>query len=123
MKKVLYLLLGLPGALVLLTLAVANRHPVRLVLDPFHPDTPTFSLTLPFYVFLLGGLIAGVALGGIATWLNQGRWRHAANVRTREARRWQSEAERLTRERDDGLNRAKTAGSDGGRHLAIAGRR
>ncbi len=123
MKKVLYLLLGLPGALVLLTLAVANRHPVRLVLDPFHPDTPTFSLTLPFYVFLLGGLIAGVALGGIATWLNQGRWRHAANLRTREARRWQSEAERLTRERDDGLNRAKTAGSDGGRHLAIAGRR
>jgi len=123
MKKVLNLLIGLPVALVLLTMAIANRHPVRLVLDPFHPENPSLSLTLPFYVYLLGGLIAGVALGGIATWFNQGRWRHAANLRTREARRWQSEAERLARERDESATREKAAKGETVRQLAVGGRR
>jgi len=130
MKKAVNILVGLPVALVLLTLAIANRHPVRLVLDPFHPENPTFSLTLPFYVYLLGGLMAGVALGGIVTWLTQGRWRHAANLRTREARRWQSEAERLARERDEAVMRDKSAAPGSakgpaahGRQLALAGRR
>ena len=124
MKKVVNLLIGLPVALILVTLAIANRHAVRLVLDPFRPDAPALSLTLPFYIYLLGALMAGVALGGVATWLNQGRWRHAANIRTREVRRWQSEAERLTRERDEMVTAGKAASSPGERkQLAIVGRR
>ena len=119
MKKVINLLIALPIGLVLLSLALANRQPVRLALNPFQPDVAP-ALMLPFYVYLLGGLIAGVALGGLATWLNQGRWRHSANLRTREARRWQAEAERLTRERDEMVTKAK---GEPGKHLAIAGRR
>lgn len=93
-------------ALVLIALAVANRHAVQLVLDPFHPESPAISLVLPFYAYLFGVLALGIIAGGLAVWLGQGHWRHAARIRTQEARRWQSEADRLIRERD-----AEAAGS------------
>lgn len=124
MKKIVTLLVAFPAALILVTLAIANRHPVRLVLDPFRPEAPVISMTLPFYAYLLSALIAGVALGGIATWFNQGHWRTKANLRIREVRRWQSEAERLSRERDDIVmaGRSATQPAERGKQLAVAGR-
>jgi uncharacterized integral membrane protein len=92
-------LLGVPIAVVLLTLAVINRHGVRLVLDPFRPDEPVISLVLPFYAYLIGMLLIGVVIGGAATWLAQAGWRRSARRRGVEAQRWQAEADRLTRER------------------------
>ena len=92
-------LLGLPVAIILLTLAVINRHGVRLVLDPFRPDEPVISLVLPFYVYLIGMLVIGIVIGGLATWVTQARWRRTARRRTAEAQRWQTEADRLARER------------------------
>jgi uncharacterized integral membrane protein len=100
LRRILWLLTAFPAAALLITLAVANRHSVRLVLDPFRPETPVLSVVLPFYGFLFGALLIGVILGGTATWLSQSRWRRTARVRTGEAKRWQSEADRLTRERD-----------------------
>jgi uncharacterized integral membrane protein len=92
-------LLGLPVAIVLLTLAVINRHGVRLVLDPFRPDEPVLSLVLPFYAYLIGMLLIGIVIGGLATWVTQARWRRSARRRGAEAQRWQAEADRLARER------------------------
>jgi uncharacterized integral membrane protein len=92
-------LLGVPVAVILLTLAVINRHGVRLVLDPFRPDEPVLSLVLPFYVYLIGMLLIGIVIGGLATWVTQARWRRTARRRTAEAHRWQAEADRLMRER------------------------
>jgi hypothetical protein len=45
------------------------------------------SLVLPFYWWLLGALIVGVAVGGTATWLMQARWRRRrfADVRRQGA--------------------------------------
>jgi uncharacterized integral membrane protein len=96
-------LLGVPVAIVLLTLAVINRHGVRLVLDPFRPEEPVVSLVLPFYVYLIGTLLIGIVIGGAATWVTQGRWRRTARRRTAEAQRWQAEADRLARERQAAL--------------------
>jgi uncharacterized integral membrane protein len=110
MKKIAGLLIMLPAALVLLTFALANRHPVRLGLDPFHPDAPVLSIQLPFYAYLIGALILGVALGGISTWFNQGRWRQLARNRKVESRRWQAEADRLARERDLEITAGQAAG-------------
>lgn len=108
LKRILWLLVAFPAAALLITLAVANRHSVRLVLDPFRPETPVLSVVLPFYGFLFGALLIGVLLGGAATWFSQSRWRRTARVRTGEAKRWQAEADRLSRERDaDVANRAK----------------
>ena len=64
LRRIVWLLIALPAGLLLVTLAVVNRHEVRLVLDPFQPDTPVLSLALPFYVYLFGTLLLGVVLGG-----------------------------------------------------------
>jgi uncharacterized integral membrane protein len=100
LKRILWLLTAFPAAALLITLAVSNRHSVRLVLDPFRPDEPVLSIVLPFYAYLFGALLIGVLLGGAATWISQGRWRRTARLRTGEAKRWQAEADRLMRERD-----------------------
>lgn len=100
MRRIVWLLIALPAGLLLVTLAVVNRHDVRLVLDPFNPETPVISLVAPFYVYLFVTLLIGVILGGIAMWLSQARWRRSARTQGKAAARWQAEADRLTRERD-----------------------
>lgn len=100
LRRIVWFPVALVAAVLLVTLAVANRDPVRMVLDPFRPDAPVISLTLPFYAYLLGALTIGVVLGGIATWLTQGRWRKTARLKSQDAMRWQAEADRLARERD-----------------------
>jgi uncharacterized integral membrane protein len=100
LKRILGLIIAFPVGVLLVTLAVANRHAVRLVLDPFRPESPVISVVLPFYAYLFGALVLGVAIGGSAAWFGQGRWRRTARHRTQEAMRWQAEADRLARERD-----------------------
>jgi uncharacterized integral membrane protein len=100
LRRILWLVLAFPGAVALITLAIANRHPVQMVLDPFRPEAPLLSVSLPFFAYLLGALIAGVVLGGLATWITQGRYRRNARLQSSQARRWQVEADRLARERD-----------------------
>ena len=92
----------------LLALAMANRKPVTLVLDPFNHDNPTLSLSgLPFFLFLFAMLALGVFLGGIASWLSQGKWRKMARQRTQEAMRLKAEVERLTKQRDEQTDNRK----------------
>ncbi len=98
-RRIIWFAVALPAAVVLVTLAVVNRHGVRLVLDPFRSDQPVISLVLPFYVYLFGMLLVGIVIGGSATWLTQARWRRTARRRAAEAQRWQAEADRLARER------------------------
>ena len=99
-RRIVSLLVAFPLGIVIVTLAVANRHQVRLVLDPFKPETPALSLELPFYMYLIGALVLGVILGGVATWMGQSRWRRTARVQGQKAARYQAEADRLTRERE-----------------------
>jgi hypothetical protein len=100
LNRIIWLLLGFPAVLLLVTLAVINRHSVRLVLDPFKPESPAVSLSMPFYYYLFGALALGALLGGMVTWFSQGDWRRRARLRAQDAVRWQAEAERLARERD-----------------------
>lgn len=100
LKRVLWLLVAFPAAVLLVALAISNRHSVRLVLDPFRPDTPALSLDMPFYAYLFGALVLGVLLGGCSMWMTQGHWRRSARIRAQDAMRWRAEADRLTRERD-----------------------
>ncbi len=119
LKRIIWLLIAFPAAALLITLAIANRHSVRLVLDPFRPETPVLSVVLPFYGFLFGALLIGVVLGGAATWLSQSRWRRTARVTSGEAKRWRSEADRLTRERDaEVASRAKALAAPDKRNAA-----
>lgn len=99
-RKAVWLFLVLPAGVVLVAFAVANRHPVRLVLDPFSPQDPVLSLEAPFFLFLLGAVMLGLLLGGAATWLTQGRWRQAARRRSQEAAELRRETDRLSRQLD-----------------------
>jgi uncharacterized integral membrane protein len=110
LRRVIWLLVAFPAAIVLTTLAVINRQPVRLILDPFRPDDPVISLVLPLYAYVLAALIVGVLLGGTAAWTAQGRWRRVARRRAAEAVRWQAEADRLVRERAKPLASAPALG-------------
>jgi uncharacterized integral membrane protein len=72
MIKILRILLGLVGLLVVVAFAVANRTPVAVSLAPL-----PIVLELPVYGVFLLGLVLGGLLGGIALWLGgaRSRWR------------------------------------------------
>jgi hypothetical protein len=106
-RRFLWLLIALPSAALLVTVAVINRHAVRLVLDPFRPEAPVLSLELPFYAYLFAALLAGVMLGGAAMWFSQGHYRKTSYSRTQDAMKWQAQADRLARERDAMVSKAK----------------
>jgi uncharacterized integral membrane protein len=103
LRRFLWITVAFPAALLLITLAVINRHAVRLVLDPFRPGEPIISIVLPFYVYLFAMLIIGIVIGGLATWFTQSHWRRVARRRSLEAQRWQAEADRLHRDREKRL--------------------
>jgi uncharacterized integral membrane protein len=119
LKRVVRLLIAFPAALLLITLAVSNRHSVRMILDPFRPEAPALAVDMPFYFYLLGALVAGVVIGGWSTWLSQSHWRSTARQRAQEALKWRADAERLARERDETLAAAGPAP----KALAIAAQR
>jgi hypothetical protein len=114
-RRILALFIAFPLGAALVAIAVSNRQSVALILDPFKPENPALSIEMPFYAYLLGALVVGVILGGVATWMGQSRWRQTARAQGQRAARWQAEADRLTREREAS---AATTGTD----LAIASR-
>ena len=118
LMKTLRLLLAVVTGAVLIAIAVANRKPVPLILDPFKPDAPAIQLDLPLYVYLLGALTVGVMLGGLATWITQGRWRRQSRHNTAEALRWRNEADRLARERDSVVANGRNLLADDSRDAA-----
>ena len=83
MTKIVRLLLGLIGLIVIVSFAVSNRQTVSMALWPL-PET--FEVQL-FWVFLFG-LVVGAILGGLGAWLGGMRKR-------REARRMRRHAETL----------------------------
>jgi len=86
LNRILLIVVLVPLAIVLVALAVANRAPVALTFDPFHPGNPALTLNLPLFVFLLLALLVGVLIGSTATWFRQGRFRKLARKRKQEVR-------------------------------------
>lgn len=95
LRKLFWFLVILPPAVVLIALAVSNRHMVRLVLDPLSPADQALAIETPLFLLLFAALLLGLLLGGFATWLGQGKWRKRARSEKREAAQWQKEANRL----------------------------
>src|SRR4026209_2408268 len=85
------------GAL-LVALAVVNRKPAILILDPFGAAEARLSVEAPLFLFLLGAFALGLLIGGLATWLGQGKWRKTARAEAREASTWRRQADRLEKE-------------------------
>lgn len=95
LKRALKTLLLLPIAVLVIVLAVANRHAVVLSLDPFTPENPAFAVAVPLFWALFGMLFLGILLGGLGAWFRQSKWRRTAREKRREAENLRREAERL----------------------------
>jgi uncharacterized membrane protein YciS (DUF1049 family) len=87
-------LILLPIAIVVVLLAVANRHPVLVSFDPFSGEAPELSLTVPLFAIVFAGVMLGVVIGGIGAWLGQSGTRRARRHAAREVSRLKAEAER-----------------------------
>ena len=92
MKRILTWLFWAPLAIILIAVAVANRHWVTFSLDPLSRSDPVFAVELPMFVLLFAAVLAGLMIGGAASWINQGKWRRAAREGLSEAAHWRREA-------------------------------
>lgn len=97
-RKLILVLVIVPLGAILIALAVVNRKPADLILDPFGGAESGLSIEAPFFLFLLAAFALGLVVGGLASWLNQGKWRRTAREEAREARDWRRQADRLERE-------------------------
>jgi hypothetical protein len=99
-RKLILGVVVVPLGVLLVALAVVNRKPALLVLDPFGGSEPRLSLESPLFLFLLGAFALGLIVGGIATWLGQGKRRRTARAQSREARDLRRRTDRLEKERE-----------------------
>jgi uncharacterized integral membrane protein len=67
-----------PLAILILLFAFANRQWISVSLDPFSAQDPAIAVSLPVFFVVLFALMAGVVIGGAATWFSQAKWRRAA---------------------------------------------
>lgn len=81
-------------AVALVTVALANRSPVSVQALP--EDLAAFvglqwTLQLPLFVVIFGGIAAGVLLGFVWEWLREHKHRAAASTKGREVSRLERE--------------------------------
>jgi uncharacterized integral membrane protein len=95
MIRFLKALILLPVAILIVLLAVANRAPVQLSLDPFSQDAPEIATNLPLFAVIFASVMVGILIGGTATWLSQGKHRRARRLYRREVGHLRTETERL----------------------------
>lgn len=110
LRRIVNWLVLLPVAIVAVALAVANRGPVTVSLDPFSREAPALALTLPVYAVVLLALTAGVVIGGIAVWLKQGTYRKRCRRAEGQLDVARAEAERLRAELTRQGEQAATGG-------------
>ena len=94
MKRIIEVIILLPLAIVLIFLAVANRTPVSLSINPFDPADPAYLVTVPLFWVIFGAIAVGIVLGGVAVWLHHARFRKAARKHRKEADRLRTEVEK-----------------------------
>lgn len=87
LNRIMTFAVFIPLAIVLVALAVANRAPAALTLDPFNPGNPALTVSLPLFIYLFGALALGLVVGSVATWFRQGRYRRQARHREAELAR------------------------------------
>jgi uncharacterized integral membrane protein len=85
LNRLLIVLVLAPLAIILISFAVANREMVALTLDPFNPGNPALTYNTPLFLLIFAALTIGLIIGGVATWVGQGRYRTQARQRALEA--------------------------------------
>ncbi|MDK3019046.1 lipopolysaccharide assembly protein LapA domain-containing protein [Pseudodonghicola flavimaris] len=92
-------------AIGLISVSMANRGSVVLQLLPTDIADLlgwNFSLTLPLFVVVLGGVAVGVVVGFVWEWLREHKHRRDANRSGREVRKLEREVTRLKKDKTKG---------------------
>jgi len=97
-RKIATVLVLFPIAALIVMFAVANRAAVTLAFDPFGTQPPMFAAVLPLFIVLLATLIAGVIVGGIASWMRQAKWRRHARRLAADLKASRAETDALRRQ-------------------------
>jgi uncharacterized integral membrane protein len=110
LRRIVGWIVLVPLCLVLIIFALANRQLTVVNFNPFiSPDALAApAVGMPLFLVIFGVLLVGVVLGGIASWFAAGQIR-------RDRRKWQREAERLSRELE---GQRKAAGRKTGQHVS-----
>ncbi|MDJ0627040.1 MAG: LapA family protein [Rhodobacter sp.] len=86
-------------AVCLVTVALANRGPVTLTLMPTEVSgligIPDLSITLPLFIVIFLGVVAGLLLGFVWEWLREHKHRAEAATQRREKERLVREVEKM----------------------------
>lgn len=95
MKGFLKALILIPIAAVVTLFAVAHRDPVTVTWNPIDKADPAYHIAVPLFALLFAALAVGIILGGLGTWLAQGKYRKAARQQARLADMHRREIDRL----------------------------
>ena len=95
MKRFLQFIIFAPVAIILIALSVANRQEIKLSLDPFSQTEPWLEIALPAYWLIFGSLAVGVLIGGLVSWLKQGKFRKEAREQRFQAAKARHEAKKI----------------------------
>ena len=112
MTRLVRLVLGLAGLVVIVAFAIANRTPVDVSFAPF-----PVVLELPVYGVFLFGLVLGGVLGGSAAWL--GGHGHRRDARRMRNKVWALENQVATLKKQD--RSAQAEGYPAGRGMVTQG--
>lgn len=85
LRRIIFILFLIPLAVLLIALTVANRQTVGFSIDVFNPGNAALTAEAPFFVWLYAALGIGIIIGGIGTWLSQGKHRKHERELKREA--------------------------------------
>lgn len=111
LRRIVNWLFLAPVALIAVVLAVANRTPVTLSVDPFAREASALSVSVPLFAVVFLAMIIGVVIGGTAVWWKQGRYRKRCRLAESELTAARSDVERLRNELGRG---DQTSGASGG---------
>lgn len=99
LRRIVNWLLLAPIAILVVVLAVANREPVTLSLDPFALGASGLSFSVPLFAVVILSMILGVAIGGATVWWKQGRYRKRCRTAEHDLATARIEIERLRTDR------------------------
>lgn len=94
LNRFVLIVVVVPLAVILITLAVANRAMVGVTIDPFNPANAALTWHMPLFVWLLLSLAIGVIVGSVATWWRQGRYRRLAREKSQEVQQLRDVSQR-----------------------------
>ncbi|WP_171235358.1 MULTISPECIES: lipopolysaccharide assembly protein LapA domain-containing protein [unclassified Ruegeria] len=104
MRYIRYAFLGTLG-IILISVSLANVESVELKLmpDPL-AELLGFNLTasLPLFLVVLGGVVAGLIIGFIWEWMREHKHRRDATAKKSEVRKLEREVNKLKKKQNEG---------------------